>query len=101
MKCRSGFLLHPSRKCFGSYPTLHESLILGFSTPGTTKVANLDENLDSLKVKLEPSEVEEVSAAVPREDVAGDRYADAYAQKITWKHAVTPPLESWTPPATY
>lgn len=69
--------------------------------PGTTKVANLDQNLDSLKLKLEPSELEEVSAAVPRGDVAGNRYADAYATSISWKYAVTPALKSWTAQPTH
>lgn len=69
--------------------------------PGTTKVANLDENLDALKVKLGPRELEEVAAAVPKEDVAGSRYNPAYGRlSITWEDAVTPPLESWTPQAS-
>lgn len=67
--------------------------------PGTTKVANLGQNLDSLKVKLGPSEFEEVSAAVPTNDVAGDRYADSHTASISWKHALTPHLESWIPQA--
>ncbi|CAM6110203.1 unnamed protein product [Calypogeia fissa] len=65
--------------------------------PGTTKAANLDQNLDSLKVKLGPAELEEVSAAVPTKDIAGDRYADSYTMSISWQHAVTPSLESWIP----
>lgn len=62
-------------------------------------MANLDENLDSLKVKLQPSELQEVAAAVPKEDVVGGRYSDSYVLNILWKDAITPPLNSWTPKA--
>ncbi|CAM6088005.1 unnamed protein product [Calypogeia fissa] len=64
--------------------------------PGTTKIANLEENLGALKVKLTPKDLEEVAAAVPSADVAGGRYAESYALNITWKQAITAPLESWT-----
>ncbi|CAM6123653.1 unnamed protein product [Calypogeia fissa] len=47
--------------------------------------------------KLGPAELKEVSAAVPTKDVASDRYADSYTMSISWKHAVTPSLESWIP----
>ncbi|CAM6114161.1 unnamed protein product [Calypogeia fissa] len=61
--------------------------------PGTTKLANLDENLASLNVKLSPSELAEVTAAVPMNEVAGDRRTSA---ANLWPNAITPPLESWT-----
>ncbi|CAM6088759.1 unnamed protein product [Calypogeia fissa] len=59
--------------------------------PGTTKLANLDENLALLNVKLRPSELEELAAAVPMNEVAGDRYPE-YAdnnyqiRKRRWCH---------------
>ncbi|CAM6107207.1 unnamed protein product [Calypogeia fissa] len=61
--------------------------------PGTTKLANLDENLASLNVKLSPSELEELAAAVPMNEVAGDRSSST---ANLWPNAITPPLESWT-----
>ncbi|CAM6088002.1 unnamed protein product [Calypogeia fissa] len=61
--------------------------------PGTTKLANLDENLASLNVKLSPSEFEEVAAALPMNEVAGDR---SQRTANLWPNAITPPLESWT-----
>ncbi len=42
---------------------------------GTTKVHRLEENVASLDVKLTPSEVKEIEAAIPADAVAGSRYA--------------------------
>ncbi|KAJ7551027.1 hypothetical protein O6H91_07G130600 [Diphasiastrum complanatum] len=58
--------------------------------PGTTKIKNLDGNLASLNVKLSDKELEEVSRAVPSEEVAGNRVSEKYL-KLTWMYAQTPP----------
>lgn len=58
--------------------------------------------MDALKLKLEPSELEAVAAAVPKEDVSGGAIVDNLKKmSITWKDAVTPPLESWTAQAAH
>ncbi|CAM6107205.1 unnamed protein product [Calypogeia fissa] len=67
--------------------------------PGTMKIANLDENIGSVNVKLGPKELEEVSAAVPRDEVAGGRSFDAQVLKYRWKNAVTSPFADWLPNA--
>ncbi|OAY44225.1 probable aldo-keto reductase 1 [Manihot esculenta] len=61
--------------------------------PGTTKIKNLDENLGSLKVKLTEEEQKEIAAAVPIEDVAGDRTYESMSY-LSWKFADTPPKGS-------
>ncbi|CAM6094990.1 unnamed protein product [Calypogeia fissa] len=61
--------------------------------PGTTKIPNLDENIGSVQVKLDKKDVEEVSAAVPKDEVAGGRYSEELAV-MSWKYANTPRLES-------
>ncbi|KAJ7553923.1 hypothetical protein O6H91_06G118700 [Diphasiastrum complanatum] len=60
--------------------------------PGTSKIKNLDENLGSLNIKLSDEELEEVSRAVPIEEVAGARYAQAQLER-TWMYAHTPPYK--------
>ncbi|CAL1382165.1 unnamed protein product [Linum trigynum] len=55
--------------------------------PGTTKLKNLESNMESLRVKLTKEDVEEISAAVPVDDVAGVRSA---SYQLTWKFADTP-----------
>ncbi|CAI0432638.1 unnamed protein product [Linum tenue] len=55
--------------------------------PGTTKLKNLASNMESLRVKLTKEDVEEISAAVPVDDVAGVRSA---SYQLTWKFADTP-----------
>ncbi|XP_024358782.1 probable aldo-keto reductase 2 [Physcomitrium patens] len=62
--------------------------------PGTTKRKNLDSNIDSLQVSLTDEEIAELEAAVPQEDIAGDRYNPEHAHN-TWRNASTPPLSSW------
>ncbi len=42
--------------------------------PGTTKAARIDENLGACFVGLSAAEVAELSAAIPADAVAGDRY---------------------------
>jgi aryl-alcohol dehydrogenase-like predicted oxidoreductase len=45
--------------------------------PGTKRRAYLEENAAAAKIRLTPEEVEELEAAVPRDEIAGDRYATA------------------------
>ncbi|EFJ24149.1 hypothetical protein SELMODRAFT_267791 [Selaginella moellendorffii] len=58
--------------------------------PGTTKVANFDENLGSLNLKLSKAEIDEIAAAVPEEEVAGTRYSEELLKR-TWMFVDTPP----------
>nr|GLL33443.1 perakine reductase-like isoform X2 [Ipomoea trifida] len=60
--------------------------------PGTTKMKNLHNNLDSVKVKLTKEELKEVSDAVPISEVAGHRIGGAF-DKLLYKYAITPPLK--------
>lgn len=64
--------------------------------PGTTKIVNLDSNIDSLGVSLTKEEMEQLEAAVPIHEVAGERYMEGILEK-TWRYMSTPPLESWKP----
>jgi aryl-alcohol dehydrogenase-like predicted oxidoreductase len=50
--------------------------------PGTRRRTYLEENAAAGEIKLSPSEVAELEAAVPLDEVAGDRYADAGLQMI-------------------
>ncbi|CAL5391887.1 unnamed protein product [Camellia sinensis] len=61
--------------------------------PGTTKIANLDQNIGALSVKLTPEEVSELESIASADAVKGDRYGDGL--KFTWKNSDTPPLSSW------
>lgn len=62
--------------------------------PGTTKLKNLEENIGALAVKLSKEEIEEIEAAVPHAEVAGERY-DQGAMTTTWRYVTSPPLSSW------
>lgn len=64
--------------------------------PGTTKIANLDANIGALGVTLSTQEMEELEAAVPAHEVAGDRYMEGVMER-TFQFIVSPPLESWKP----
>lgn len=57
---------------------------------GTTKIKNLDENVGTVKVKLTKEDVEEISNAVPIDEVAGCRTGEALL-RISWKFANSPP----------
>ncbi|XP_062215312.1 probable aldo-keto reductase 1 [Phragmites australis] len=57
--------------------------------PGTTKIKNLDANIDSLKVKLTDEDLKEIASQIREEDVAGGRQYNSYAH-IVWKYADTP-----------
>lgn len=67
------------------------SSLTGFvsPSPGTTKIKNLDDNIDSLKVKLAADELKEISDAFPLEEVAGHR-TYAHIKHATWEFADTP-----------
>ncbi|KAI0371350.1 Aldo/keto reductase [Pilatotrama ljubarskyi] len=59
--------------------------------PGTTKIPNLQENLDSVNIKLSPEDVQEVREIAVRADAAnGPRYP-ARLQAVLY--ADTPPLQ--------
>ena len=45
-----------------------------FPIPGTTKLANLDDNIAAAAVQLTPQELAAIEAAVPPADVIGTRY---------------------------
>ncbi|KAL0376963.1 UNVERIFIED_CONTAM: putative aldo-keto reductase 2 [Sesamum calycinum] len=58
--------------------------------PGTTRINNLEQNIEALAVKLtaeEMAEIDEIASSVK-----GDRYGPEMA---TWRHEETPPLSSW------
>ncbi|KAK8633863.1 hypothetical protein V6N13_014698 [Hibiscus sabdariffa] len=61
--------------------------------PGTTKIKNLDSNIDSLKVKLTEEDLREISDAVPLNEVAGDLLPQIFI-KSHWKFGNTPPKGS-------
>lgn len=69
-----------------SYPYMHWILLPIFV--GTTKIKNLDQNINSLRVKLTASDLKEIRDAVPIEEVAGDRNYDSM-KKASWKFADT------------
>nr|GMD22347.1 perakine reductase-like [Ipomoea batatas] len=60
--------------------------------PGTTKMKNLQDNIDSVKVKLTKEELKEISNAVPISDVARQRMGGVF-DKTLYKYAITPPLK--------
>ncbi|KAM6545505.1 hypothetical protein CsatB_026241 [Cannabis sativa] len=57
--------------------------------PGTTKVENLDKNIESLSVKLSDDDLKEICDCVPADEVAGEREVSALS-KYAWKFANTP-----------
>ncbi|XVF31158.1 hypothetical protein REPUB_Repub16aG0121600 [Reevesia pubescens] len=61
--------------------------------PGTTKIKNLDSNIDALKVKLTKEDLKEICDLVPINEVAGGAYPDSIKQ-YTWKYGNTPPKGS-------
>ncbi|KAG0580523.1 hypothetical protein M758_4G181800 [Ceratodon purpureus] len=60
--------------------------------PGTTKIPNLQENIGSAFVKLTPEEVDEIAAAVPHHEVAGNRLNE---RMTSHAFGQTPPLASY------
>ncbi|KAJ0014503.1 hypothetical protein Pint_20508 [Pistacia integerrima] len=65
-------------------------------TVRTTKISNLDNNIGSLGVKLTDEELEEISAAIPINEVAGGRLINESFIRASWKFANTPAKESLT-----
>jgi hypothetical protein len=62
---------------------------------GTTKITNLKENIGGAFVQLSPEEVDEISAAVPRDEVVGIRMDESMAKL---GYVDTPPLDSYMAP---
>ncbi|XVF57259.1 hypothetical protein PTKIN_Ptkin06aG0190500 [Pterospermum kingtungense] len=58
--------------------------------PGTTKIKNLDSNIDSLKLKLTAEDLKEICDMFPVDEVAGAVQPHTQMQ-FTWKFANTPP----------
>jgi len=61
--------------------------------PGTTKIANFNQNLGALLVKLTPEEMAELESYAAMDVVQGDRLHSTFLN--TWKDSETPPLSSW------
>ncbi|KAL4302095.1 hypothetical protein GQ457_10G013800 [Hibiscus cannabinus] len=61
--------------------------------PGTTKIKNLDSNIESLKVKLTKEDLKEISDVFPIHEVAGASIPDGLKQ-FTWQTGNTPPKKS-------
>ncbi|XVF06304.1 hypothetical protein REPUB_Repub06bG0035700 [Reevesia pubescens] len=61
--------------------------------PGTTKIKNLDSNIDSLRVKLTEEDLKEITDVIPINQIAGSRTLDKFSQ-VSWKFANTPPKEN-------
>ncbi|KAL2508974.1 putative aldo-keto reductase 2 [Forsythia ovata] len=57
--------------------------------PGTTKIKNLIDNINSLAVKLTPDDLKEIADAIPIDQVAGEREIDVFS-KFSYKLANTP-----------
>ncbi|XP_031385756.1 perakine reductase-like [Punica granatum] len=57
--------------------------------PGTTKMKNLESNIESLRLKLTGEDLKEISDAMPIDEVAGDRTFE-YLLRCSWKFANTP-----------
>ncbi|XP_057527041.1 perakine reductase-like [Amaranthus tricolor] len=57
--------------------------------PGTTKIKNLNTNIESLTIKLETNDLKEISDAIPIDEVKGEQDPDAL-MKISYKFANTP-----------
>ncbi|WVZ69661.1 hypothetical protein U9M48_018416 [Paspalum notatum var. saurae] len=55
----------------------------------TTKIKNLDANIDALKVKLTDEDLKEIGSQIREEEVAGGRQYTSFAH-TTWKYADTP-----------
>lgn len=80
-------LVKPGTRTFSLIEFLNFGCI--FLLVGTTKIKNLDDNIASLKVKLNPEDMKEISDSVPEHEVAGlSTYASM--DKWSWKYAITP-----------
>ncbi|CAL5017703.1 unnamed protein product [Urochloa decumbens] len=61
--------------------------------PGTTKIANFNQNVGALSVKLTPEEMAELESYAAMDNVQGVRYYKTFLN--TWEDSETPPLSSW------
>jgi aryl-alcohol dehydrogenase-like predicted oxidoreductase len=50
--------------------------------PGTKRRKYLDENAAAVDIKLTPAEVAELEAAIPQQDIAGERYNELQLERI-------------------
>jgi aryl-alcohol dehydrogenase-like predicted oxidoreductase len=50
--------------------------------PGTRRIANLDENLAALDVKLDAAELAEIERVFPADAVAGTRYPEQFMKLL-------------------
>ncbi|XP_050890719.1 perakine reductase [Lathyrus oleraceus] len=57
--------------------------------PGTTKLKNFENNIESLNVKLTEEQLREISDAVPVEEIGGKRDYGSLSQYM-WKFSTTP-----------
>ncbi|XP_052887685.1 perakine reductase-like [Gossypium arboreum] len=55
--------------------------------PGTTKIKNLDSNIESVKVKLTKEDLKEITDTIPIHEVAGGTYPEGLKQ-FTWKYGI-------------
>ncbi|KAK6146282.1 hypothetical protein DH2020_020151 [Rehmannia glutinosa] len=60
--------------------------------PGTTKIANLNQNIGALAVKLTPEDMAELEFIASAGEVKGDLNRPDY---LHWRHSDTPPLSTW------
>ena len=73
---------------------IHKGSPFTVPIPGTTKTANLESNVGAVNVKLTDDEIKALEAAIPIEEVSGERYSGPM-KLFGWKTAETPPLLSW------
>ncbi|GFP94195.1 probable aldo-keto reductase 2 [Phtheirospermum japonicum] len=65
--------------------------------PGTTKIANLNQNIGALGVKLTPEDIAKLQFIASADVVKGDLNRHDYHH---WRHSDTPPLSTWKPEST-
>ncbi|KAJ0015307.1 hypothetical protein Pint_20516 [Pistacia integerrima] len=80
---------HTNELLVGKYGSNNE---LNYS--GTTKTKNLDNNIGALRVKLTNEDLEEISAAVPINEVSGSRFINDNFLLASWKFGNTPAKNS-------
>ncbi|KAK8589445.1 hypothetical protein V6N13_088289 [Hibiscus sabdariffa] len=57
--------------------------------PGTTKIKNLDSNIDSLRLKLTEEDLKQITDVIPVTEIAGSRTPESYVH-LSWEFANTP-----------
>ena len=60
--------------------------------PGTTKIANFNDNIRALSVTLTPDEMSELESYASTDVVKGERCGFTL---LIWQNSETPPLSSW------